>query len=281
MIVLMLMMCTVKTMSEARHLRGTILWLHGWATAPEVWRSTTAFLDEYEHRFVDYRSCSKMEDFVAACECAVQSVQSVQSVRGPLTLIGWSLGGMVALEWLLRHWTAEVNGLDRVEVCKVVLVGSTLCFVDRTRERGWPEAVLRRMMANVAVEHAAQVEQEEQVERVEQTLVGFRLMVMEPYADDEKLETSLSTHDFSVSGLHAGLEYLLTTDLRPLWLSAEAQLRQKVYWMHGAVDRVCPLAAMPDDLQTRAVVFEAAGHAPFLTEEARFVDELRRMLDGD
>ncbi len=251
------------TMSEARHVLGTILWLHGWATAPEVWRSTTAFLDDYEHRFVDYSTCTKAEDFLAVCK------RAVQSVRGPLTIVGWSLGGMVALECLLRGQDA---------VCKLVLVGSTLCFVDRTRQRGWPEVVLRRMIANVGAE---QVEHAVHAERVEQTLAGFRRLVMEPYPDDERLAEQLRNHDFYTSGLHAGLDYLLTTDLRPLWLTAEEPIRAKVYWMHGAADRVCPLAAMPDDLHTRPVVFEEAGHAPFLTEEARFVEELRRLLDGD
>ena len=238
--------------------KRTIVWLHGWATSPDVWRHLAEHFPDCEHHYIDYSDCQEMTDLSAKIQ------RTLLTLTTPVTLIGWSLGGMLVLEHLLQS-----ESLQQAGVRSAVIVGATLRFVDRRRICGWPEAVLRRMMAQL------------QTDQAEATLTSFRERVLQPRVSQDTQDSRLATTDFTDAGLLAGLEYLRVRDLLPLWELRANQFAPAVHWLHGSADVVCPPTAIPEQVQSSAIMFDGDGHAPFLTDEKRFVNELRRLLDGD
>ena len=111
-----------------------IIWLNGWGSNSRVWNSLSANLPEYTHSFPSYRSIEKATDFRGMLESILLGRKAV--------LIGWSLGGMLAIE-AAYHCSEQVIGL--------VGVDTTVCFVHPDRALGWPERVIRRMKKKLAI----------------------------------------------------------------------------------------------------------------------------------
>ncbi|HET6802161.1 MAG TPA: pimeloyl-ACP methyl ester esterase BioH [Casimicrobiaceae bacterium] len=188
---------------------------------------------------------------------------ALDDVDAPVTLLGWSLGGQVALQWAHRR-------PDRVR--RLILVAATPSFV--TRE-GWPDAMT-----------AATLERFGDELRTAYRLTLLRFLTLQVQGSDEGRRTlsHLRAHVFergepTRDALSAALALVLRADLRPLL----AQIAAPALVIGGARDALVPLAA------TRALAdalphathrtIDGAAHAPFLSHPRAFVDAVQAFID--
>ncbi|MEW6583673.1 MAG: alpha/beta hydrolase [Actinomycetota bacterium] len=226
------------------------LWLPGWSAGAGTWREAIDRAPEGAHRVCGFSSCARAGDLRDAARAALDAQP------GPVTLVGWSLGAMVALE-LARDLPGRVR--------RLCLVGATDRFVAASGEPGgWPERVLTRMGARLAEDATGVLE-------------AFDRRMFSP---DERraghAERWIAARDGvpPLPSLRAGLDYLRGFSVDAAAIRVPARL------LHGAEDEICPPAgaerlagALPD---ARLTVWEGAGHAPFFTDPGRFA----RWLDG-
>jgi pimeloyl-[acyl-carrier protein] methyl ester esterase len=237
--------------------------LHGWALNSHVWDDVVPRLaSEFTLVCVDLpgHGASPMQPQV----CDLDSLAQVLAphLGAQCHLLGWSLGGLVALRLALEH-------PERVE--KLVLVSSTPKFV---ASPDWPSAmhpaVLEHFAARVREDYEATVReflalQVRGDERAHEALRILRRRVLVAGQPDG-------------AALRIGLKILRETDLR-------AQLRRVLtptLVIAGERDALVPAAAcaalavaLP---HARAHVIERAAHAPFLSHLDEFCDEVRPFL---
>jgi pimeloyl-[acyl-carrier protein] methyl ester esterase len=179
-------------------------------------------------------------------------------------LVGWSLGGLVALLIALR-WPKKLRGL--------VLIGATPCFVTRP---GWPYAVAPEVFAGFSQSLA---------QDYSDTLRRF-LSLQAQGSDSVRAvlkllrERLLAQPRPENAVLEAGLAILQDTDLR----GGLADLALPLSLVHGAGDKLAPLAAarwLVRQVQgARLHEIEGAGHAPFLSHPAEVVEIIQGAAHG-
>jgi pimeloyl-[acyl-carrier protein] methyl ester esterase len=181
-----------------------------------------------------------------------------------ITVLGWSLGGQVALQWALMR---------PARVTKLVLVATTPSFVARD---DWSCAVPRETLARFGDEL-----------RVSYRLTLARFLALQVHGSDEGRRTLAVLRERlfergepSRAVLEAALDVLLRTDLRPLLSSITAP----VLAIGGDRDALVPIAAtralaaaLPDATH---VAIEGAAHAPFLSHRHAFEDAVLPFIDG-
>jgi pimeloyl-[acyl-carrier protein] methyl ester esterase len=176
------------------------------------------------------------------------------------TLVGWSLGGLVALRLALDF-------PDRVAALK--LVAATPRFVTGA---DWPHAtppgVLHDFASDLAQDYRG-------------TLLRFLALQARGSAtareDVRRLRERVFEHgEPDHEALARGLEWLAGSDLRP----ELAELAVPVHFIGGERDNLVPAAALEAAAalapRGRVTILEGAGHAPFLSHPAAF----REALDG-
>ncbi len=182
----------------------------------------------------------------------------------PAIWLGWSLGGLIALQAALRH---------PHKVAKLVLVGTTPKFVQAP---DWPHAMPTDVFAGFA---------RSLVQDYRATLLRFLSLQIgnneSVRAVLKQLRAELFAHgEPQPEALAAGLAILEQTDLR----ARLAEIRQPALVVHGGHDRLAPPAAgdylaahLP---QARLLRLEGAGHAPFLSHAALFADAVGAVAAG-
>lgn len=197
-----------------------------------------------------------LEAWAAACLASLP--------REPLMILGWSLGGLVAME-LGRRYPERVRGL--------ILVSTTPRFVSGP---DWTAG------------HDLQVFEdfERDLEsHYEKTLRDFLLLHIYNVATARKIMPMLrkalaSGGAPSRTGLRAGLEILKASDLRE---ALRRELKPPVALIGGRQDRlVMPEAIewMAETLGIQAAWLAPAGHVPFLTDPDWFIRQLTSFIDA-
>jgi pimeloyl-[acyl-carrier protein] methyl ester esterase len=185
-------------------------------------------------------------------------------IDGALDVLGWSLGGQVALAFALARPR---------RVRRLILVATTPSFVARG---DWPHAMSATTLARFGDEL-----------RVSYRLTLQRFLALQVHGSEEGRATlaALRARLFergepSQAVLAAALRLLRDTDLRP----ALSRIATPALVVGGGRDALVPIeasralaAALP-----RATLVEIAGaaHAPFLSHRRAFLDALRRDGDG-
>ncbi|MCZ8523066.1 MULTISPECIES: alpha/beta fold hydrolase [Paenibacillus] len=260
-----------------------MLWIHGWGMHPEIWphydRSEARghAADQARglvpgwHSFFSYHGCGSIQQMAERLKSSIQEEK-------PNVLVGWSLGGMLALQWLaerLERGEGRNEGRGE-ELPVVVLVGTTLRFVDRERKSGWPKRILERMLAKLGEVPEAVLEQfaVSMLAEAEQEDKGLQ----------QRVKAAARRTDFAGEGLQAGLAYLIESDLRSSWaehlIPALQNSRLRLLWIHGEADPVCPLGAVPDRVEgLQKCLVSGAGHLPFLTQEGIFYERIKEFAE--
>jgi pimeloyl-[acyl-carrier protein] methyl ester esterase len=242
--------------------------LHGWAMhsglfAPLLPRLTSRFrvhrVDLPGHGGSATVAPYALDTIVAAVATAV--ARSAGDVEGPLTLLGWSLGGAVALRW--AH-------TEPARITRLILTGTTPCFVARP---DWPHAMaattLQRFGDELAVAYRL-------------TLQRFIALQVQGSEHARAVRAQLRDELFargepSPETLRAALELLGRTDLR----GEVGAIAQPTLVIAGARDALTPPPA--SEWLARALprgafrLIDGAGHAAFLSHPEAFV---RAIADG-
>lgn len=198
----------------------------------------------------------ELPSLVEAIDAAIDARES--------TVLGWSLGGQIALQWALMR---------PERVTRLVLVAATPSFIARD---GWPHAVTAQTLARFGDEL-----------RVSYRLTLSRFLALQVHGSAEGRATLdvlrkrlFERGEPAPSALDAALRLLAHADLR----SALAQIEAPALVIGGDRDALVPLAAtrelaaaMPNATH---VTIEGAAHAPFLSHRGRFERAVLPFIDG-
>lgn len=228
--------------------------LHGWGLHAGIWESLVGPLAaKFRLHLYDlpgHGRSAPIDGFTVESVCTVLA----ETAPAQAHWLGWSLGGMVALEFAARH---------PQRVGRLALAASNPKFV---ASEDWPYA-----MAPEVLEEFAQALRMEYAD----TLNRFLGLVARGAPDSGVLrmlrQALRAAPPPTAQGLQAGLEILRATDLR----ARIPELKMPVLLLAGARDTLVPIAAMrylaERYSQLRLREFPHAGHAPFISHPDDFV----------
>jgi len=258
-------------MTPALHVESTgagapLVLLHGWAMHSGLWGPLAATLaPRFRVHAVDLPGHGHS---APVTPCTLDTVTAavaaaLKATEGPLTVVGWSLGGTVAL-----HWAR----IAPARIARLVLVATTPCFAARD---DWPQAMAAQTLARFGDELAVSYRL---------TLQRFLSLQLAGSADGRAALATLRRELFArgepaPSALAAALAVLGAADLR----AALPAIAQPALVIAGERDTLTPAAAgmalaaaLPN---ARCVVIPGAGHVPFLSHPGEFARALDGFLD--
>ncbi|HKB59004.1 MAG TPA: pimeloyl-ACP methyl ester esterase BioH [Gallionellaceae bacterium] len=249
---------------ETRGAGKPVVLLHGWGMHGGVWQDVAGPLAQaLEVHTVDLPGHGHGARGALA-EFTLDGVADALAARFPVpvTVVGWSLGGMIAQRWAVR--APET-------VAQLVLVASTPCFANRADwHNGMPADALALFAEELERDFAT-------------TLRRFAALQVRGAEGERETLTALRDRLFArgepdPAALRGGLEILRDADLRP----ALGALAQPALVIAGGRDRLTPPQAsryMAQALpRARLVEIAGAAHAPFLSHRDAFVDALLEFM---
>jgi pimeloyl-[acyl-carrier protein] methyl ester esterase len=238
-----------------------VVLLHGWGSGAAVWDDVGRRLRP-RFRVHALPLPGYGADSTVAARSLEEMVEAImRAAPRRCGVVGWSLGGEVALAWALRA---------PLQVQRLGLIATTPCF---TSKPGWPcgtpPAVLREFGQAIKADRAGTLARFVAVQAkgdARSRQVGGRLQrLYEQGVADEVLE--------------AGLAALSSADLR----RDLHRVRQPALVLHGTRDRIVPpaaghwlAAALP---LGRFRLLRSCAHAPFLSQPGRVARALRDFFD--
>ncbi len=241
--------------------------LHGFAMHGGIFEPLLPALStRYRVHVVDLpghgRSAPGGADDLASLAQAVAA--ALPDVDEPATLLGWSLGGQVALQMATAHPS---------RIRRLVLVATSPAFV---RRADWPHAMAAETLDRFGGELRADYRL---------TLLRFLTLQVQGSDDGRRTLAALRQRFFERDApagpsLDSALRLLKQSDLR----EALPGIRVPSLVIAGDRDTLVPLAAtealaraLPDAAHATIV---GAAHAPFLSHPRAFLDVLRSHGDG-
>lgn len=234
--------------------------LHGWGLSREVWRDVATRLAGVAYDLPGYGDRPTVLPYTSESLADALAAQ----IAEPAVLVGWSLGGMVALDLAARHPD---------KVARLVLVSTSPVFAARA---DWPHGMAQEVLASFARDLATDYRA---------TLKRF-LSLQARGGDAARAvighlrERLRAQREPDREVLAAGLELLRTLDLRDRIERVECP----ILVVHGAHDTLCPPAAarwlaarLPG---ARLALHERASHAPFLSHADWFAATVEDFLHG-
>lgn len=256
------MSCFIEIMGQGKPL----VMLHGWGMNSAVWERVVKRLSaSFRLYLVDLPGMGQSRP-VYPYHLHSLADAVAEHIPGVSTVLGWSLGGLVAQQIAL-------NQPDRVE--KLILVGTNPCFVSKP---DWPHGIDARHFeafnARFAQDFSA-------------TLLNF-LTLQCMHAKDARSTVRQLRIAFGAKpsptqeSLNQALDILLQTDLR----EEVGRLFQPTLIMHGDRDTLAPVSAahwLAMHLhQAHLRVISGAAHAPFLSHAEAFCASIEAfMADGN
>lgn len=236
------------------------VFLHGWGLSGAIWSETVAHIPGATPDLPGYGDAAMRTPYSA--ESLADAL--ADSLAAPINLVGWSMGGMVALALAARH---------PAKVARLALVGSSPAFAARA---DWPHGMAPDVLAEFA--NALILD-------IRATLLRFlslqarggdaaRAVIVQLRA---RMQAQAEPHP---EVLAAGLALLREVDLR----DQVAQVRCPTLVVHGAHDTLCAPEAgawLAESLPNgRLAPHERASHAPFLSHPDWFIATLQEFLHG-
>lgn len=238
--------------------------LHGWGMNARVFDALAERLaDEFEVRAFNLPGHGG-RDALAVNSLHAWADDLAQQLPDAATLLGWSLGGQVAMRAALDHPR---------KVARLILLASTPRFV---ATEDWPRGMA---VADLQAFGAALLAEPET------TLLRFLSLQTRGMSGQKTLlqqlrQTLLAAPVASAAALTGGLAILRDTDLR----AELPQLTQPTLVLHGTLDTLTPAAAGAWLAETLPVAqhreFECAAHAPHLSHGEEVAAAIGRFAHG-
>ncbi|MFQ5344391.1 MAG: alpha/beta fold hydrolase [Mariprofundus sp.] len=227
-----------------------LVFLHGWAQSQQIWfQQHESFPDAL---YLNLPGHGGADDHQA--DAWVESIVQ-QLPAEPSVLVGWSLGGMLALQ--IAHTFSD-------RVAALALVSTTPCFRQKTDWQTGCETSLFE-----AFEHAVATGSGRLLNRFFSLMLHGDNLNRHDYNHLARLAVDRE-HPASASGLDNGLALLGSLDIR----SCMADISVPTLVMHGDQDAIVSVNSgrwlAKSIANSRMHLFEKCGHAPFLTQTNLF-----------
>lgn len=228
-----------------------ILLINGWAADPSIWETVQP---SEACLYYDVNQSSKQSDLLT-------NIKQNCPPQEKLTVIGWSMGGLLALE-LAASCPEKIRDL--------ILISSTACFVQKENyTAGLPRAIVRQLKRRIKRDTLnARRDFFQQMFTPAEKEVCTKFLQQEPALQE-------------TSSLLSGLDYLETCDLRPLL----PKLQLPVQILHGSDDAICPVTAgryLAQHLpQAKLLELPGCGHVPFLAQKEYCQEHIFRRIFHD
>lgn len=198
--------------------KRTLLWLPGWGFDETIWQPLLHSLQQFDHHFVHWSTIQSKDEITRRAENAL--LQASKQQGAPISLVGWSLGSLVALDLAARF--PEI-------VDRLILFSATSCFtVQDNYKDGWDPRIIRRMQRRLQQDPQA-------------TLNDFYSRMFS--SADQKMiaqeKVPFKGNEDSVDSLLFGLNFLKETDYRDRLM----KINKPIHLIHGEEDVICPLGA--------------------------------------
>lgn len=246
---------------------GALVLIHGWGMNGAVWQPLVKDLAKHFYLHVVDLPGMGLSAPMAKLDLESVAMSLLQVLPEKAHWCGWSLGGLIGMRMALMQ-------PDRVE--KLVLVGSTPCFVNQSGKKAWQEGI----SADVFRDFALQVS-------IDYTSTMIKFMTLQCMGSRDtrsivkQLRASFAERPApSVTVLQEALDILLENDLRP----EIPMLRTPTLLIHGDRDSLAPVQAanwMSSQLPNASLrVIAGASHAPFLSHSDQFTEALLQFLES-
>lgn len=244
--------------------------LHGWGMHSGIWHDLVPQLErDYRLHRVDLpghghsHAVSGRFDLAQLAGLIRDSVAT--QLQGPAVWLGWSLGGLAALQIALD---------DPQQVRALILVASTPRF---TRAADWPQAMDPAVLENFA----DQLNADHQA-----TLQRFLALQVKGSEDArgalrELRQRILDEARVDPVALQSGLAILQQADLRQRLPELNSL---PLLWIHAGQDRLVPVEiqneALLQEPNMQRVIMQGAGHAPFISRAEEFIQHIKAFIDA-
>lgn len=234
------------------------VFLHGWGLHGGIWSETLAALPGMAPDLPGYGAAPAVTPYRA--ETLADALAA--ALAEPVNLVGWSLGGMVALALAVRH---------PGKVARLALVGASPAFVNRP---GWAYGLTPEVLTGFADSL-----------RLDYRATLLRFLSLQARGGDAAREvtgrlreTVFQRGEPDAAALAAGLDLLRDVDLR----ETAPRVACPTLVLHGAYDILCPVDAgrwLAERIPgARLALHERAAHAPFLSHPAWFAETVGGFL---
>lgn len=242
--------------------KPTLALLHGWGMNPRVFDTLNAQLENHVTLLPLALPGHGGAASLPTNTLTAWATHIAEHLPLETMLLGWSLGGQVAMRIALDH-SATIKQL--------ILMSTTPKFVaDERWHAGIAKEDLQAFGADMQNDTRA-------------TLLRFLSLQTRGVAAQKSILQNLRASFFSEplpepQALAAGLEMLLQTDLR----AEMAQIVLPAIVIHGSLDKLTPPGAgtwLAKNLPSaRAVVIDGAAHAPFLSHTQQVAEAIVEAL---
>lgn len=241
--------------------------IHGWGMHGAVWQPLVKKLARHFYLHVVDLPGMGLSEPMATHDLESVACRLLQELPAQAHWCGWSLGGLLGMRMALMQ-------PERVQ--RLVLVGSTPCFVNQSGKAAWQEGISAEVFRDFALQVSVDYES---------TMLKFLTLQCMGSRDTRSIVKQLRASFAerpgpSVAALQDALDMLLENDLRP-----EIPLLQTpTLLIHGDRDTLAPVQAanwMSRQLLDASLrVIAGASHAPFLSHGEQFTEALLQFLEA-
>jgi len=221
-----------------------LIFLHGWGTDGSVWKRQAEYFEKKYNVATPVIVSNRDSDHLSN-----RDSNHFLNGRCPYLVIGWSCGGMRAI---------EMAAAEPEKHKALVLVASSAKF-----SQGMPPAVIKNIMRNLKKDFGA---------TMKSCYETFFSDNENDFRERFINEQALPDKDITIEILRELLTMDLTESLK--------NIKVPTLIIHGDKDAVCPLEGgrfLREGIKgSRLSVIKDAGHAPFFTK----VEEFNRILEG-
>ena len=236
--------------------------IHGWGMHSGIWEPIIEkFSKQYSLHLVDIPGMGQSH-IIDPYDLNHLAEEISQNLPSSFDILGWSLGGLIALKMSLIH---------PKKIHRMVLVGGTPCFINKT---DWSCGVDIRDFNDFA---------NKLFKDYKATMMNFYTLQL-MHSKDSKLlikklkEMNEAADPPEVKSLQLGLDILLNNDLR----DDIKKINHQTLLIAGDMDRLTPKSAsmwLEEHLkEARLTVIQGASHIPFLSHPDDFFDHLDKFL---